>query len=62
MLDLVALLKKMPELPASDLHLRVGTRPVYRVNGKLVRVNLPPVTQEDMERLVHQILTPERLQ
>ena len=62
MLDLVALLKKMPELPASDLHLRVGTRPVYRVNGKLVRVNLPPVTQEDMEKLVHQILTPERLQ
>ncbi len=60
MIDFVALLKNMASVQASDLHLRVNVRPVYRIHGKLIRVNLPVVTQEDMGNLINTILTPSR--
>ncbi len=58
MLDVTKLLRQMKALSASDLHLRVGVPPVYRIHGELKRVKgLPPVTQQDMENLLHQMLT-----
>src|SRR5260370_36007901 len=37
---------------ASDLHLKVGQPPMMRMRGDIVKLNAPPLTQEDMERLL----------
>jgi twitching motility protein PilT len=43
---------------ASDLHLKVGQPPMMRLRGDIRRVDMRPLTQEDMERLLLSILTP----
>src|SRR5215510_14319875 len=37
---------------ASDLHLKVGQPPMMRLRGDMRRVDMRPLTQEDMERLL----------
>jgi twitching motility protein PilT len=44
---------------ASDLHLKVGQPPMMRVRGDIRRVQAPPLTQEDMERLLLTQLQPK---
>jgi len=60
MYNLLELLRFMQEKEASDLHLRVGMPPIYRINGELVRVGTELVTQEDMQKMVSRILTPNQ--
>jgi twitching motility protein PilT len=43
---------------ASDLHLRAGEPPLYRVDGRLIRAEGPPVESEDAVSLI-QAFTPE---
>jgi twitching motility protein PilT len=43
---------------ASDLHLKVGQPPMMRLRGDIRRVNMRPLTQEDMERLLLPTLKP----
>jgi twitching motility protein PilT len=43
---------------ASDLHLKVGQPPMMRLRGDIRRVDMRPLTMEDMERLLLSILTP----
>jgi twitching motility protein PilT len=43
---------------ASDLHLKVGQPPMMRVRGDIRRVDMRPLTQEDMERLLLPTLKP----
>src|SRR5262249_50433395 len=42
----------------SDLFLRAGASPALRVDGTIVRTDLPAPTREDMERYRDEILTP----
>jgi twitching motility protein PilT len=44
----------------SDLHLKVGLPPMMRLKGDIRQMQMPPLSQEDMERLLFPILT-ERL-
>jgi twitching motility protein PilT len=44
---------------ASDLHLKVGQPPMMRLRGDIVKLNSPPLTQEDMERLLLPNLKPD---
>src|SRR6266851_5731162 len=37
---------------ASDLHLKVGQPPMMRMRGDIRRMEMRPLTQEDMERLL----------
>jgi twitching motility protein PilT len=37
---------------ASDLHLKVGQPPMMRLRGVIQRLNAPPLTQEQMEKLL----------
>src|SRR5690348_824223 len=37
---------------ASDLHLRVGEPPVYRVDGRLIRAEGPPIDQDEIFNLL----------
>lgn len=52
-----AYLVKMLELEASDLFLRPGSPPTFRINGKITRTDLPPPSEKDMHAGLDQILT-----
>ncbi len=44
------------EKGASDVHLNVGIEPIFRIDGKLKRINeLPPVTEEEVADILKQI-------
>src|SRR2546426_12555648 len=45
----------------SDLHLKVGLPPMMRLKGLIRQMEMKPLTQEDMERLLVPIMS-ERLQ
>src|ERR1700746_2962771 len=44
---------------ASDLHLKVGQPPMMRLRGDIRRMEMRPLTQEDMERLLLTGLQPK---
>jgi twitching motility protein PilT len=44
---------------ASDLHLKAGQPPMMRLRGDIVRVNMPPLTGEDLEKLLLPLLKPK---
>src|SRR5215470_10546784 len=46
----------------SDLHLKVGLAPMMRLKGIIRRMEMKPLTQEDMERLLYPTLTPPQRQ
>jgi twitching motility protein PilT len=45
---------------ASDLHLKVGQPPMMRLRGDIRRADMPPMTQEMMEKLLLPLLTPRQ--
>src|SRR3979411_1347594 len=45
---------------ASDLHLKVGQPPMMRLRGDIRRLEMRPLTQEDMERLLLPGLNPRK--
>jgi len=45
---------------ASDLHVSVGLPPIMRIDGKLIRVEHPPLTKDDVEKIVFSMLTNEQ--
>jgi len=60
-MDVSELLKLMVERRASDLHLRVPSPPVLRIDGNLTpQEDLPPVTVNDVELAFEQISTAEQ--
>ncbi|HQL53770.1 MAG TPA: hypothetical protein PLQ87_03620, partial [Phycisphaerae bacterium] len=54
--SIIPLLEKMRELQASDLHLKTGIPPTYRVAGDLRRTNLPPIQVNS--RLIERLMDP----
>lgn len=54
------LLAKMHETEASDLHIKIGSPPVYRVGGTLHHLQLPPLDIEATSKLLTPII-PARL-
>ena len=61
MIDLKALLKEMVPLRASDLHIKAGSPPIYRIDGELKRTDLQSLTPEDLLILAKQVLTPGQM-
>jgi twitching motility protein PilT len=61
-MNIFELLNKAVELKASDLHLTVGTQPVMRTNGSLLRIGDVSLTSNDTTALVNQLLTDNQLQ
>ncbi|RME02456.1 MAG: type IV pilus twitching motility protein PilT [Planctomycetota bacterium] len=55
------LLDLMPKLQASDLHLMVGSPPIFRIHGKLQAQGDKPITEEIGHALIQEII-PKRLQ
>ncbi|MBE9478238.1 MAG: type IV pili twitching motility protein PilT, partial [Chloroflexi bacterium] len=59
--QITELLKLTVDKKASDLHLRVPSPPVLRIDGVLVpQEDLSPVTIEDIEMIFEYITTPEQ--
>ncbi len=52
--------KKLVELSGSDIHLKVGTKPVIRVNGELRYLDEAVITQKDMEEMMAPLMNPKR--
>lgn len=55
------LLKLVVEKKASDLHITVGVPPVLRINGTLIKLDLPQLTPHDTEDIVKDLLSSEQL-
>lgn len=49
------LLQMLVEREGSDLHLKVGQPPIFRIHGRLRRSELPPLTESDLEAIVKQL-------
>ena len=56
------ILETMLENRASDLHVKVGSRPQIRIDGALTDVDAPPPSVAEMEEVVTQFLTPAQKQ
>ena len=60
MFDVNAILKDAVARDASDIHLTVGSPPAFRIDGIIQFVGDRPLTPEDTESLVDQILKPQQ--
>ena len=60
MLDLEAVLRFAVSREASDVHIKVGSAPVIRVDGRLERTDHPPVTPAETERIAFAIMPKQR--
>lgn len=60
MISIPALLKLMVEKNASDLHLRAGVAPVFRIYGELTRLQMDILRPNEMEQIIQTIMTPEQ--
>ncbi|MCD6364329.1 MAG: PilT/PilU family type 4a pilus ATPase [Planctomycetes bacterium] len=56
--DLDKHLVRMIEMRASDLFLRAGSPPAYRVDGRIVRTDLPAPDSKQMRGYLDHVLTP----
>lgn len=54
-------LKVMLQNEASDLHLKVGVAPVYRMHGSLAPADEPPLSREDLDKTLQDLLTDDQL-
>lgn len=61
-MNLKQMLVEMLNRKASDLHLRVGIRPHLRVNGKLEQIATDPISIDQMEQVISQILNEKQLE
>ena len=57
-LTIQRLLAAMTKMGASDLHLKVGVPPAFRVGGVLKLIDAPVLTGEDADQLMEPLLTP----
>ncbi len=60
MLDLEQLLRQAAAREASDIHLKVGSPPILRIDGRLERVDHPPITPAETERIAFAIMPKQR--
>ncbi len=61
-MNLKKMLIEMLNRKASDLHIRVGIRPHLRVNGMLEQIAVDPLTIDDVEAVVGQLLNEKQLE
>lgn len=59
--SIYSLLKGLVKHKASDLHVKAGRPPLYRINGKLLPAKLPPLSHEDVKRLAYSTMTAKQI-
>jgi twitching motility protein PilT len=58
--DIRYLIRALLKYNASDLHLKAGRPPLYRINGKLVPAKMGDLTPEQVETILHGVI-PQKL-
>ena len=56
-MDVERILELMVEKVASDVYVKVGSTPVFRVNGVLERYDLPAITDRDTDQMLKLLMT-----
>ena len=59
--DMLMYFQEHGAMRVSDLHVKVGAPPAYRIDGNLVKLKGPPVTTQMAERLIYPFLTKENM-
>ncbi|CAN5197639.1 MAG: PilT/PilU family type 4a pilus ATPase [Gemmatimonadetes bacterium] len=59
-MDLKSILRTMLQNEASDLHLKVGAPPAVRLHGDLAALHHPPLTADDIEGVLSELLSGEQ--
>jgi twitching motility protein PilT len=59
--DFKAVLQKLVQMNASDLHLKVGRPPTVRLNGNLKPLDFPALKPEDLKSLGEQLMNPKQV-
>jgi twitching motility protein PilT len=60
-LDMLTYFEKHGALRVSDLHLKVGAPPTYRIDGNLVKLKGPDVMPDMAKKLIYPLLSDENL-
>src|SRR6185437_9717938 len=55
------LIKALVKYDASDLHLKVGRPPMFRINGKLIPAKMPVMTQEIAQNMIFGLLSAKQM-
>ncbi len=61
-INIKKLLSAMKRLDASDLHIKVGIPPVYRVGGALHPIESEPVTEDEADHLLDPLLSQKQIE
>ncbi|MFQ5928853.1 MAG: type IV pilus twitching motility protein PilT [Acidobacteriota bacterium] len=56
-MDIIELLQFGVEEGASDIHISTGQPPIVRIHGDLKRLDHPPLEEEDIHRMIYDIMT-----
>ena len=59
-MDMESLLREAVARHASDLHITVGVPPLIRINGALIKLDLPPLGVDDTAQLFEEIVAEDR--
>ena len=60
-LDMLAYFEEKGAMRVSDLHIKIGAPPVYRIDGDLVKLKGLTVTEEIAKQLIYPLLSDENL-
>jgi len=61
-LDMLAYFEKYGAMRVSDLHIKIGVQPAFRIDGDLVKLKGEPVTEEMAKQLIYPLLSEKNLE
>lgn len=61
-IDLSYLVRALIKYNASDLHLKAGRPPLFRINGRLIPAKMAILDQESISSIIHSFLTPKQVE
>jgi twitching motility protein PilT len=59
-MDIYELLRFVHEEGASDLHLSAGECPMVRIHGEMKRIEIPPMTKEELHVMLYDVLSDQQ--
>ncbi|MGE0614298.1 MAG: type IV pilus twitching motility protein PilT [Bacteriovoracia bacterium] len=60
-IDMRYLVRALIKYNASDLHIKVGRPPLYRIHGKLIPAKMPQMTAPQVEKLLSDVISPRQI-
>ena len=60
-ISIQSLLKGLVKHKASDLHVKAGRPPLYRINGRLLPAKMPSLSVDDVTRLAYSTMTQKQI-